>query len=78
MLEGVALEGEITSHGTKCSASDLCFESRNPHGDGVPSLPGISVHPDLAVLRLDGGKTLSARLVLDCMGHASPVVRQLR
>ena len=42
--------------------------------------PGITVHPDRAVLSLSGGgcSTISARLVLDCMGHASPVVKQLR
>ena len=50
----------------------------------IPSafLPsGIMVHPDRALLSLSGGgcsTIISARLVLDCMGHASPVVKQLR
>ena len=61
-------------------------------GMNAPAIlpPGITVHPDRAVLSLSGSggcstisgsggcSTISARLVLDCMGHASPVVKQLR
>ncbi len=47
------------------------------------ALQGIVVHPDGARLSFEtssGGGTqeLGCRLVLDCMGHASPVVKQLR
>jgi lycopene cyclase CruP len=54
-------------------------------------LAGIEVHPDGAALKISGGgssgngsgngdgqRTLTARLVLDCMGHQSPVLRQIR
>lgn len=41
------------------------------------------MHPDGAALtiRADGSaapSTLTARLVVDCMGHFSPIVRQVR
>mmetsp|Transcript_24284 Transcript_24284/g.57884 ORF Transcript_24284/g.57884 Transcript_24284/m.57884 type:complete len:429 (-) Transcript_24284:330-1616(-) len=41
---------------------------------------GIEVHPNGARLKLssDDRKELTARLVLDCMGHSSPAARQLR
>eukprot|EP00873_Tetraselmis_striata_P045663 jgi/Tetstr1/465927/TSEL_010541.t1 len=40
---------------------------------------GVEVHPDGAKLLLDAEESeLSARLVLDCMGHGSPITRQLR
>lgn len=47
------------------------------------ALEGIAVHPDGAALtiRADGSaapSTLTARLVVDCMGHFSPIVRQVR
>jgi hypothetical protein len=55
-------------------------------------LLGVEVRPDGAALRIAGGpggegsgggggagdRTLAARLVLDCMGHQSPIVRQVR
>ena len=53
-------------------------------------LLGVEVHPDGAALKVSGGgggdggsngsgaRTLTARLVLDCMGHQSPIVRQIR
>eukprot|EP00955_Chlamydomonas_euryale_P054832 355955-Chlamydomonas_euryale.AAC.6 len=47
-------------------------------------LAGVQVYQDGAELMLDrandgpGTNTLTARLVLDCMGHSSPIVRQLR
>jgi flavin-dependent dehydrogenase len=42
---------------------------------------GIQVHPDGVAVGLQQGggcSTLTARLLIDCMGHASPVVRQVR
>lgn len=36
------------------------------------------MHPNGVSLRLGGDRALTARLVLDCMGHGSPAVRQLR
>ena len=53
------------------------------------ALAGMAVHPDGVALQLGGGsgggsgagsspRQLTARLVLDAMGHASPVVQQVR
>ena len=40
---------------------------------------GFSVHPDGIEAQLaDGAQPRTARLLIDCMGHASPIVRQLR
>jgi len=36
------------------------------------------VHDDAALLATDAYGTLRARLVVDCMGHASPVAGQAR
>ena len=57
-------------------------------------LQGVWVHRDGVCLQLDGGgagagaaggdggaggqQQLTARLLLDCMGHASPIVQQIR
>jgi lycopene cyclase CruP len=39
----------------------------------------FTVHPDGVAIGLsDKDKPLTARLLLDCMGHSSPIVRQLR
>ena len=39
----------------------------------------FTVHDDGVAVGLgDDGERLTARLLLDCMGHASPIVRQLR
>jgi flavin-dependent dehydrogenase len=38
----------------------------------------LDVYDNGAALRLTGGALLTARLALDCMGHASPIVRQAR
>ena len=50
----------------------------SPNAVTPHSISGISIHPECAVLRLSGIEAIRARLVLDCMGHASPVVKQLR
>ncbi|KAG8047242.1 hypothetical protein GUJ93_ZPchr0008g12539 [Zizania palustris] len=42
------------------------------------SLSSISVHDDLAVLKLSDGDSLPCRLVVDAMGNFSPIVRQIR
>ncbi|CAM0909069.1 unnamed protein product [Alopecurus aequalis] len=42
------------------------------------SLSSISVHDDLAVLKLSDGDCLPCRLVVDAMGNFSPIVRQIR
>ncbi|XP_062196200.1 uncharacterized protein LOC133899239 isoform X1 [Phragmites australis] len=42
------------------------------------SLSSISVHDDLAVVKLSDGDSLSCRLVVDAMGNFSPIVRQIR
>mmetsp|Transcript_34903 Transcript_34903/g.98967 ORF Transcript_34903/g.98967 Transcript_34903/m.98967 type:complete len:622 (-) Transcript_34903:425-2290(-) len=41
---------------------------------------GIAVHPNGAALKLDSPERtgITTRLVLDCMGHGSPITRQLR
>jgi len=50
-------------------------------------LAGVTVHPDAVVLSLRSdptathlvyGSTIKGRLLVDCMGHASPIVRQAR
>lgn len=41
-------------------------------------LVAAQVHPNGAELQLADGETLSTRIVLDCMGHGSPAVQQLR
>ena len=38
----------------------------------------IDVYSDAAVLQVEGGQPVSARLVLDAMGNASPISRQIR
>ncbi|CAM9131969.1 unnamed protein product [Phaeothamnion confervicola] len=45
--------------------------------EGTP-IGGVSVRPDGAALDVGEGGTVTARLVLDCMGNASPMVRQRR
>ncbi|KAI5002008.1 hypothetical protein ZWY2020_026658 [Hordeum vulgare] len=42
------------------------------------SVSSISVHDDLAVLKLSDGDRLRCRLVVDAMGNFSPIVRQIR
>ncbi|KAL6598599.1 hypothetical protein ACP70R_046298 [Stipagrostis hirtigluma subsp. patula] len=42
------------------------------------SLSTISVHDDLAVVKLSDGDSLTCRLVIDAMGNFSPIVRQIR
>ncbi|KAL6596224.1 hypothetical protein ACP70R_047588 [Stipagrostis hirtigluma subsp. patula] len=42
------------------------------------SLSSISVHDDLAVVKLSDGDSLTCRLVIDAMGNFSPIVRQIR
>ncbi|GJN03542.1 hypothetical protein PR202_ga20997 [Eleusine coracana subsp. coracana] len=41
------------------------------------SLSNISVHDDIAVIKLSDGGSLSCRLVIDAMGNFSPIVRQV-
>ncbi|KAL3689895.1 hypothetical protein R1sor_016204 [Riccia sorocarpa] len=41
-------------------------------------LSKVDVFDDTAVVYLDNGEVLKSRLVLDCMGNASPIVRQVR
>eukprot|EP00240_Pyramimonas_obovata_P000965 CAMPEP_0118945190 /NCGR_PEP_ID=MMETSP1169-20130426/41778_1 /TAXON_ID=36882 /ORGANISM="Pyramimonas obovata, Strain CCMP722" /LENGTH=546 /DNA_ID=CAMNT_0006890847 /DNA_START=369 /DNA_END=2009 /DNA_ORIENTATION=+ len=54
------------------------------HGGTLLEKTGLStvtVHPDGAKLALEGpegARTVGVQLMLDCMGHVSPVVRQLR
>lgn len=53
---------------------------------GQVGLEGVDVHPEGARLSLRGGvidganpsHAITTRLVLDCMGHNSPIVKQLR
>ncbi|KAK3257070.1 hypothetical protein CYMTET_33830, partial [Cymbomonas tetramitiformis] len=58
------------------------FESSGGRVLERSDLVGITVHPDCASLQLRGpegeDRSLKAKLVLDCMGNASPIVRQLR
>ncbi|XP_072995386.1 uncharacterized protein [Typha latifolia] len=42
------------------------------------SLSSISVYDDITILQLNDGEVLPCRLVVDCMGNFSPVVRQIR
>ncbi|KAJ3677461.1 hypothetical protein LUZ60_003185 [Juncus effusus] len=42
------------------------------------SLENISIYDDVAILALNDGEILSSRLVIDCMGNFSPIVRQIR
>ena len=43
------------------------------------SAAGFNVHPNgVAISRGEDSKPLTARLILDCMGHSSPIVRQIR
>lgn len=40
---------------------------------------GFTTHPDgVAIARGEGAAPITTRLLLDCMGHSSPIVRQLR
>jgi hypothetical protein len=41
-------------------------------------LTRLTVHPDGVAAQLGGGRHLRARLVLDCLGHGSPIARQAR
>ncbi|KAL2631927.1 hypothetical protein R1flu_016613 [Riccia fluitans] len=41
-------------------------------------LSKVDVYDDTAVVYLDSGEVLRSRLLLDCMGNASPIVRQVR
>ena len=42
------------------------------------AVQGISVHPDGVVAELASGGGAMAQLLVDCMGHASAIVRQIR
>ena len=41
------------------------------------SVTGITVHPD-GVCMTTGTDSITTKLTVDCMGHASPIVRQIR
>ena len=42
------------------------------------AVAGVTVHPDGVALAVGDGASLTARLLLDATGNASPIVRQMR
>ena len=70
VFERAALDGlEVCGDGVELRLSDASGGGGGSGGSGGEA----GAQPPAG-----GARTLTARLVLDCMGHASPVVRQLR
>ena len=59
-------------------AARRSFESRGGLVVEKCAIDEIWVHPNGVQLRLGGNKALAAKLLVDCMGHASPIQRQIR
>lgn len=73
---------DVLNLGVSPAALVAAAHARFVHGGGrvlqLTRLEGVWVHPGGARLQLAGGEELTARLVVDAMGSASPIVRQVR
>jgi hypothetical protein len=74
VYENVQLAGvEVCSDGVALALNSQAAAGDGSAGRGTAATPGLPSGPHVQY-----ASTITGRVVLDCMGHASPIVKQLR